>query len=392
MLVLVLNCGSSSVKVSLEDTTSGGWCARGSVDRVGSSEEAGTRRMRVGGAPEIVEEAVHPGYREAISWLVDQMPADVRPAAIGHRVVHGGERYTQPAWIDRAMLAELEDVSRLAPLHNPPNLAGIRIAAELYPHLPQVAAFDTAFHATLPDFAYRYAVPCRFYQAHGIRRYGFHGLSHRYVSERASAMLGGGDLRLVTLHLGNGCSAAAVRAGRSVDTSMGMTPLEGLVMGTRSGDLDPAVPLILEREQGLGADEVNALLNRESGLKALSGGCQDMRDLEEAVKAGDPAARLAFDTFCYRARKYVGAYAASMGGLNAVVFTAGIGENSAGVRTAVCAGLEFLGLRLDARRNGEKGAGERDVSSEGAPARVLVIPTNEEMIIAGDTERVLLGR
>jgi acetate kinase len=377
------------VKLSLVDTLSGKCSVHGSVDRIGSKDEEGTRRIRHEDGPEQAENALTADHREALEWLASALGADPDPEAVGHRVVHGGERHVSPVVVDEDVLDDLESLSPLAPLHNPPNLAGIRVARELFPALSQVAVFDTAFHATLPDYAYRYAIPEALYQRYGIRRYGFHGLSHRYVSERAAVLLGRADLRLVTLHLGNGCSGAAVRGGRSVDTSMGMTPLEGLVMGTRCGDLDPAVPLMLQAEGALSAAQVDRLLNRESGLVALSGGEQDMRDIQARMEAGDGPARLAFEAFCYRVRKYVGAYAAVLGGLDALVFTAGIGENSAPVRAAVCSGLEFLGIRLNPALNGEKSAEERDLGDEGSSARVLVIPTNEELVIARETEAAL---
>lgn len=389
MLVLVLNCGSSSVKLSLLDAESGQSLAEGLVDRVGDTEAAGTARLHGPGLSPCCESLAARGYEEAIRWLVDRLPAGKRPAAVGHRVVHGGERYTTSVRVDAAVLQELEAVSRLAPLHNPPNLQGIHAAQALFPDLPQVVAFDTAFHATLSDFAYRFALPDRFYHQHGIRRYGFHGLSHRYVSERAAALLQRSDLRLVSLHLGNGCSAAAVRGGRCVDTSMGMTPLAGLVMGTRCGDLDPAVPLLLAGLEGESLAHVERVLNRESGMKALSGGHADMRDIEAAAAQGDEKAQLAFRVFCYTARKYVGAYAAALGGLDALVFTAGIGENSARVRAEICAGLEFLGVRLDPQRNGEDSDQARDLSIPNAAVRVLAIPTDEELVIARETAAVL---
>lgn len=388
MLVFVFNCGSSSVRLSLIDTVSGAWRAKGSVDRIGDPDRPGTGKVqRAGEAPRTVE--TRGSYEEAVHWLVGEMHPENPPEAIGHRVVHGGEEYEKPVVVTPEVLEDLDRLSRLAPLHNPPNVAGIRLAGTLFPDLPQVAVFDTAFHATLPDYAYRYAIPERFYREDGIRRYGFHGTSHRYVSERAAAMLGRTDLRIVTLHLGNGCSVAAVRAGKSLDTSMGMTPLEGLVMGTRSGDLDPSIPLLLQESGGLTAAEVDRILNHEGGLEALSGGLSDMRDIERERAAGNDRARLAFDAFCYRVRKYVGGYAAVVGGLDALVFTAGIGENSAAVRAAVCAGLEFLGLRLDEARNGQNTSEERDISAPDSSARILVIPTNEELLIARDTEAAL---
>jgi acetate kinase len=389
MHVLVLNCGSSSVKTRLVEAETGAVAFTGSVDRVGSDNGRSTRRARASGGAEEREESAPGDYREAIRWLADRLPGASQPQAVGHRVVHGGEEYVRPTRIDDEVLRDLERCSRLAPLHNPPNLTGIRAARELFPDLPHVACFDTAFHATLPPHAYRYALPEFLYREHAVRRYGFHGLSHRFVAERAAAFCGRDDLRLVSLHLGNGCSAAAVHAGRSVDTSMGMTPLEGLIMGTRSGDLDPAVPLLLQSLLGKTAGEVDALLNHEAGLEALSGRTGDMRDIEAARAAGDGRAALAFDAFCYRVRKYVGAYAAALGGLDALAFTGGIGENSGTVRSAVCEGLEFLRIRLDPARNGDDHTGEREISAPIAPVRVLVIPANEEWIIARDAAAAL---
>jgi len=388
MRVLVFNCGSSSVKISSIDTALGTWSARGSVDRIGAEGGPGTCRVQRAGEPPREEPADVADHAEAVRLLVDRLPREGRPEAAGHRVVHGGERYTAPVVADAAVLEELDALAHLAPLHNPPNVAGLRIATQLYPELPQVAVFDTAFHATMPPHAYRYAVPERLYTECGVRRYGFHGLSHAWVAGRAAALTGRPDLRLVSLHLGNGCSAAAVRGGQCLDTSMGFTPLEGLVMGTRCGDLDPAVPLFLQEEAGLSLREVGRILNEDSGLEALAGR-SDMRDLQSAMAAGDARARLAFDIFCYRIRKYVGAYAAALGGLDALVFTAGIGENSAPVRAAVCEGLEFLGVRFDAARNGEYQGGECDVSAAGSGARVLVVPTNEELMIARETESLV---
>lgn len=386
MRILVLNCGSSSVKLRLADSDTGEWFVRGSVERIGAPDSRG-RIDRPGELPR-TESIPAPDFGTAIRWLEGVLAPDERPEAVGHRVVHGGERYVRPVPVDDRVLAELEAISYLAPLHNPQSLEGIRTARDLFPGLPQVAVFDTAFHATLPEHAYRYAVPERYYREHGIRRYGFHGLNHRHVSERAAARLGRGDLRLVSLHLGNGCSACAVRSGCSVDTSMGLTPLAGLVMGTRAGDVDPSVPLRL-LELGYTAAEVDTLLNHESGLKALSGGLTDMRDIEAAAAGGDHAAILAFTLFCYRARQYVGAYAAALGGLDALVFTAGIGEHSASVRAEVCRGLEHLGVRVDPELNRSAAGTECDLAPRGAPARVLVVPADEERIIARDTAAVV---
>jgi len=284
----------------------------------------------------------------------------------------------------------------LAPLHNPPNLMGIRACMRLVPGVPQVAVFDTAFHATIPDFAYVYALPYELYTKFGVRRYGFHGTSHKYVAGRAQKMLAalGCDTsrtRIVTCHLGNGCSATAVLGGKVVDTSMGLTPAEGLVMGTRSGDLDPAILLYLMREQGWSPEEVDQLINKKSGLLGVSGVSNDMRDVISAMEKGNPRAALAFEIFCYRVKKYIGAYAATMAGLDAIVFTGGIGENNPIVRERMCEGLEFLGVRLDKTAN-ETAKGESDISHIGAPARVLVIPTNEELMIARETAELIARR
>jgi acetate kinase len=311
-------------------------------------------------------------------------------AAIGHRVVHGGETFTAPVPIDDAVVARLEAIRHLAPLHNTINLAGIRVARARLPRLPQVAAFDTAFHHDLPAPARHYALPLTLQAEQGIRRYGFHGLSHQFVAGAAAGFLERppGELKLVTLHLGNGASACAVRGGRSVDTSMGFTPLEGLLMGSRSGDLDPALPGYLAERLGLSATELDRLLNRQSGLLGLCGE-SDMRRIEQRMAAGDEAARLAFDMFCYRVRKYVGAYHAALNGIDALVFTAGIGEHSAAVRTTVCDGLDALGIAVDTDRNAAVDGGIADISPAAAPVRVLVVPTDEELQIARDTHRCL---
>ena len=310
--------------------------------------------------------------------------------AVGHRVVHGGSVFVEATVIDDEVEAEIERLAVLAPLHNPPGLQGIRAARAALPFVPHVAVFDTAFHATLPPAAYTYAIDASVAAEHGVRRYGFHGTSYRYVTRRAAEVLGRplGDLRLVVLHLGNGASAAAVAGGRSVDTSMGMTPLEGLVMGTRSGDLDPAVLLHLQRVGGFDTDALDRLLNRSSGLQGL-GGHSDMRDLLAAAESGDAAAELAFEVYIRRVARYIGAYAAELGGLDALVFTAGVGENSALVRRRSVERLGFLGLALDDGRNEARSADARIISPDGAAVPVLVVPTNEELQIALETVEVL---
>lgn len=316
--------------------------------------------------------------------------------AVGHRVVHGGERFSESALIDDKVLQGIEDCVDLAPLHNPINIQGIQAARKLFgKSVPQVAVFDTAFHHSIPEQAYIYAIPYDLYRRHRIRRYGFHGTSHRYVAFRYRALRGlrREQTNIITLHLGNGCSAAAIRGGDSVDTSMGMTPLEGLVMGTRSGDLDPAIVNIIARKEGLSASEVDTLLNSQSGLLGISGLTNDMRKLQAELKEhDDPRVQLAIEVFCYRARKYIGAFLACMGGADAVVFTGGIGENSPDVRARICAGMEWAGLHLDAKKN-ERAIGREDViSSDDSKLLAYAIPTDEELLIARDTVRVILGQ
>jgi acetate kinase len=386
--VMVVNCGSSSVKLDVFVLPSEDNPLSVHVDRVG---KPGTR-ISVMRPPDQKEsrDAEAGDVRKAVGLAIDEVTAaGFAPELVGHRVVHGGDKFSDSVLVTEEVLAHIRECVPLAPLHNPANLAGIEVARARVPLAPQVAVFDTAFHQTLAPEAYLYAVPRALHTDKAVRRYGFHGTSHRYVSERAASFFGRPieTLRLVTLHLGNGCSACAVDAGKSVDTSMGMTPLEGLVMGTRSGDLDPAVVLRLARE--LGVDEAEALLNQKSGLLGLSNGkSNDMRDLEAAAKEGDVDADLAIKVFARRAKKTVGAYAAAMGGLDAIVFTGGIGENSARVRAEVCAGLNVLGALLDDRKNARSDRGERDLASMDSRVRILVIPTDEERAIALDAQRL----
>jgi len=304
-------------------------------------------------------------------------------SAIGHRVVHGGESFREPTLINAAVVKQIRDIIPLAPLHNPANLMGIEVALQQAPDVPQVAVFDTAFHQSIPAHAYRYALPDLFYIEQHVRRYGFHGTSHGYVAKQAAALLGKPltSLKLITLHLGNGASAAAIAQGRSVDTSMGMTPLEGLMMGTRCGDMDPAIHFYLSRTTGLGNDEIESLLNTESGLKGICG-ANDMRAVHRLAEAGDAQARLALEMYCYRIKKYIGAYYAALGGLDAVVFTGGIGENDALVREQCCTGLETLGIVLDTQKNASTRSGAFALHRETSLVSLLVIPTNEELEIA----------
>jgi acetate kinase len=315
--------------------------------------------------------------------------------AVGHRVVHGGEKITAPALIDGRVKEVIRDCFEIAPLHNPPNMEGILACEEVFPGTPQVGVFDTAFHATMPPSAYLYALPFELYQKDRLRRYGFHGTSHKYVSQEAARLLNRDkdDLKIITCHLGNGSSIAAVKAGRCVDTSMGFTPLEGLIMGTRCGDLDPAIIFYLMERKRMSVAEVNEMLNRKSGLLGLAGiGSSDLRDVEQKMLAGHAQARAAFEAFCYRIRKYVGAYTAAMGGVDAIVFTAGIGENSERVRAAVCSGLQGMGIALDPERNASRNGSAADISSPESRVKILIVPTNEELQIARETIEVLNAR
>ena len=320
--------------------------------------------------------------------------ADVaRLDGIGHRVVHGGEDFTAPTRIDGAVVERIRALSPLAPLHNPANLAGIEVCLRQFPDVPQVAVFDTAFHQTMPAHAYRYALPAHWYREHRVRRYGFHGTSHQYVAERAAEFLQRplDELNLITLHLGNGASAAAIQQGRCIDTSMGLTPLEGLVMGTRCGDIDPAIPFYIAAETGAAPAELEAQLNQNSGLKGVCG-ANDMREVQRRATAGDAEAQLVIDLYCYRIKKYIGAYTAALGRVDALVFTAGIGENSPLVRASACAGLEGLGIAVDTAKNHAPRHGAAAIERADAPVRVLVIPTNEEIEIAQLARDCIAGR
>lgn len=310
--------------------------------------------------------------------------------AVGHRVAHGGEKFPESAIIDQQKLAAIEDLSRLAPLHNPHNAMGLKVVRELLPNVQQVAVFDTSFHQTMPAKAYIYPLPYELYQKLGVRRYGFHGTSHKFVAEVVAKEMGKSvaDLKIITAHLGNGASITAIDGGKSVDTSMGFTPLEGLVMGTRSGDIDPAIVTFLQKNKQLSAEEVDNLLNKKSGLLGISGVSSDSRDVEEKAAAGNEQSQLAVDIFCYRVKKYIGAYAAAMGGLDVLVFTAGIGENSHIVRSESVKGLEFLGLKIDENKNNVRGK-LTDLSAAESRVKIFVVPTNEELVIAKETMLLL---
>ncbi|TCC25315.1 acetate/propionate family kinase [Kribbella speibonae] len=382
--VLVINAGSSSLKYSLVDAKSGEAAATGLVERIGEEQSHHVHHGPSGSYDDDQAVADHEAALEAaVQAFETHGPAlgDVDILAVGHRVVHGGDKFAAPALVDDELIAAVTELVPLAPLHNPANLEGIEVARRLLPDLPHVAVFDTAFHQTLPPYAYTYAVPTAWQEEYGIRRYGFHGTSHSFVSGQAAALLGRSveDVNLIVLHLGNGCSATAVQGGRSVDTSMGLTPLEGLVMGTRSGDLDPAIHGLLARVAGRSAEETDRALNSESGLKGLTG-VNDFREVSRRRAAGDERAQLAFDIYCYRLKKYIGAYYAVLGRVDAIVFTAGVGQHSAEVRAAAVSGLEGLGIRLDPARNADPS--DNIASTDDSPVAVLVIPTNEEWEIA----------
>jgi len=410
MNVLVLNCGSSSVKFQIIATdlerieqNADERLAHGLLERIGG---AGIVTFAAEGQPPRRTAEPIRDTRAAVDlilrWAVApdsglaQLSSVAEIHAVGHRVVHGGERFTRSALITDEVLREIEDCIELAPLHNPANIQGIVAArASLGAGVPQVAVFDTAFHQTLPEHAYLYALPYQLYRRHRIRRYGFHGTSHRYVAYRFRTLVGveREQTNVITLHLGNGCSIAAIRAGDSVDTSMGFTPLEGLVMGTRSGDVDASVVEFIASKEGLSSREVESLLNKQSGLLGISGLTHDLRELlAEADEHDDRRARLAIEIFCYRARKYIGAYLAAMNGADAIVFTGGIGENSADIRRRICGELSSLGVELDPERNSMMtGRREGRITTIKSRIGVYVIPTNEELLIARDTVRVVTG-
>ncbi|MEO5817922.1 MAG: acetate kinase [Gemmatimonadaceae bacterium] len=408
MIILVLNAGSSSLKFQLIDTDGAAIAAstdrrlaRGQLDRIGGEaivtlEPAGGRRIK--STASIRDHAAAVEY--VIAWLVGpDSGVDISKVseidAVGHRVVHGGERFTHSTRIDDDVWQGLEELIELAPLHNPNNLRGISAArAALGSGIPQVAVFDTAFHHSLPETAFLYAVPYQLYRRHGVRRYGFHGTSHRYVAYRYRQLTGRSkeDTKIVTVHLGNGASACAIVGGKSIDTSMGFTPLEGLVMGTRSGDLDPAILDFVAVKEGMSASDVEKMLNKQSGLLGISGLTADMRELlAEEKEHGDRRARVAIDVFCYRARKYLGAYLAAMNGADAIVFTGGIGENSPEVRARICHGLDWLGIAIDDAKNASIVGAEGRIDDGASRVALWVLPTDEELLIARDTWRVVTG-
>jgi acetate kinase len=389
MQVLVLNAGSSSLRYRVVDPDSGTAVVNGHVERIGEPQARVTQSAHGEKREESVEVADHRAALDLMHRLLDEA-GGIDVAAIGHRVVHGGPRLTRPVVVDDEVLAEIDRMAVFAPLHNPAAATGIRSARSSYPQLPQVACFDTGFFADLPPAAATYAIDRDLAARHEVRRYGFHGLSHEYVAGEAARLLDTEVERIdqIVLHLGNGASASAIRGGRPAENSMGLTPVEGLVMGTRSGDLDPGLLPYLQRQAGLDADALDELLNHRSGLLGLTGHT-DFRDLDAAVESGDAVACAAFDVYVHRLRKYVGGYLAVLGGADAITFTAGVGENNARVRRAVCAGLERLGVMISDERNDGAGDGARRISADGSAVAVLVVPTDEELAIARKTAALL---
>lgn len=394
---MVLNCGSSSVKYQLIDVDKCYVLAKGTVSRIGMSGAVLVHKPH--DRPEITISSEILDHIAAVKHVIDillspdhgviQDKSEI--AAVGHRVVHGGEKFPDSVLIHRDVMQVLRSCIELAPLHNPHNIRGINACQQILPGVSQVAVFDTAFHQKMPPLAYIYGIPYILYKKYGIRRYGFHGTSHFYVSRRASRIMRRPieELKIITCHLGNGASMAAVKGGKSVDTSMGFTPLEGLLMGTRSGDLDPAIILHVMAREELTLHEANTLLNKHSGMQGISGFSSDMQDIIAESQKGNTSAQLALDVYCYRIRKYIGAYAAAMGGLDALVFTAGIGENSPLVRKKCCENLEFLGIRINHEKNEKAKKIEAEIQTDDSKIKILCIPTNEELVIALDTKRVI---
>ena len=396
MKILVINAGSSSLKYQLYDMDNETVMAKGLVERIGI--EGSVLTHRVEGRDKYVVQTEMPDHKIAIQLVLDALTsAEVGVIknvseidAVGHRIVHGGEKYSKSVMLDSQLLEELKEVSKLAPLHNPPALIGIKACKELMPATPMTAVFDTAFHQTMDATAYMYAIPYELYESDKIRRYGFHGTSHKYVAKRAAEILNRNieDMKIVTCHLGNGSSVTAVKYGKAIDTSMGFTPLSGLLMGTRTGDLDPAIVTYLMNEKGWDAKAIDNMMNKKSGILGVSGVSSDFRDVEKAADEGNKRAQLALDMFSYRVKKYIGAYAAAMGGIDAIVFTAGLGENSPSAREDILRGLDFLGFEVDREKDNVRGK-EVVFSTDSSRVKLMVIPTNEELMIARDTKELL---
>ena len=396
MKVLVINCGSSSLKYQLIDMDGEKVLCKGLCERIGMESSMITHEAN---GTKATTPAIFPTHTEAFAEVVKKMTTgegkcidDVSEInAIGHRVVHGGEKFKESCLITDEVIETIRELSPLAPLHNPAGILGIEAARKVFGNVPMVAVFDTAFHSTMPPKAYMYAIPYEYYEKYGVRRYGFHGTSHRYVSKTAAEYLGKKpeELKIVTCHMGNGSSIAAVDGGKVLDTTMGMTPLSGLIMGTRSGDMDPSIPGFIENATGMTPTEFDAVMNKKSGFLGISGVSSDKRDLDAAAESGNERAKLANDMLIYQVKKYIGGYAAAMGGLDCLVFCGGIGENDEGVRAGVCRDMEFLGIQIDEEKNNTRGQDILDLTVPGAKVKVLVICTNEELMIARDTKEIV---
>ncbi|MCH5328734.1 MAG: acetate kinase [Coprobacter sp.] len=400
MKILVLNCGSSSIKYKLFDTASKSVLAQGGIEKIGL--KGSFLKLTLPDGEKVILEKDIPEHTVGIDFILNTLTGEAYGCigslkeidAVGHRVVHGGEKFNRSVLITEEVKEKIVECIDIAPLHNPANLKGIEAVEAILPDVPQVAVFDTAFHQTMPKSAYMYGIPYEMYEKYGVRRYGFHGTSHRYVSRRACEFLGVPyeSQRIITCHVGNGGSVTAVKDGKSVDTSMGLTPVEGLLMGTRSGDIDAgALVYIMEKEQ-LDAAGLSNFVNKKCGVMGVSGVSSDMREIESAIAAGNERARLALDMYDYRLRKYIGAYAAALGGVDIIVFTGGVGENQVLTREAACRGLEFMGVRIDAGQNRKIRGTEAVISAADSQVKVVVIPTDEEFMIASDTEEILQNR
>lgn len=396
MKVLVINCGSSSLKYQLMDMENEEVIAKGLAERIGI--DGSVLKHQPKGFDKVTVEKPMPTHREALQAVVDALRNENygvikdmgEISAVGHRVVHAGEKFAYSVVLNEDVMNALKECIDIAPLHNPPNIMGIEACKQIMPDVPMVGVFDTAFHQTMPKESYIYAIPYEYYEKYKIRRYGFHGTSHKYVAERAAAMLGKPieNLKIITCHLGNGASITAVKDGKSVDTSMGFTPLEGLAMGTRSGNIDPAIIKYIAEKDNISVNKVDEILNKKSGVLGISGVSSDFRDIEEAADNGNERAKLALDVYVHYVKKYIGAYAAVMNGVDVIVFTAGLGENSANMRSRICKDMSFLGVELDEEKNNIRGK-EADVSKDGSKVRLLLIPTNEELMIARDTAKLV---
>ncbi|MFG5918694.1 acetate kinase [Sneathia vaginalis] len=397
MKILVINSGSSSLKFELIDTETKKTLAKGICERIGINNQIFTYKNKVTGYNEIEKPVPMQDHKVAIQVVLEKLQDKTNGVissmddvdAIGHRVVHGGEYFDDAVLVNDDVIKKIEELSDLAPLHNPANLMGIKVIQKLLPNTPQVVVFDTAFHQTMPDYAYRYPVPEEDYTELKVRKYGFHGTSHKFVSNRASELLGKKDSKIIVCHLGNGASISAVKNGKVIDTSMGLTPLAGVMMGTRCGDIDPAVPLYIMQKRNLSASETDTRLNKKSGLLGIFGKSSDFRDVQDAMINGDKRAKLAYEMFCYRVRSYIGSYIVALGGVDAIAFTGGIGENAFRAREGICRGLEFLGIELDYEKNKEIISGDVEYSKPTSKVKIYKIETAEELMIANDAARLV---